>query len=105
MQPSSARQGGRKEAGLSDLPDIAIEAGRSDRTSEIDAGAWLAAIVENSDDAILSKTLDGVITTWKRGASRLLGYSAEAENGKRAEERRVGKGGVGKCRSWGSAYH
>jgi len=37
----------------------------------------LAAIIENSDDAIYSKTLDGTLTSWNGGAERLYGYSAE----------------------------
>src|SRR3982074_2991728 len=39
--------------------------------------ALLAAIVESSDDAIVSKTLDGRILSWHPGASRILGYTAE----------------------------
>lgn len=42
----------------------------------------LATIVETTDDAIISKTLDGVIQTWNRGAERIFGYTAKEVVGK-----------------------
>jgi len=42
----------------------------------------LAAIVESSDDAILSKSVDGTVLSWNDGAQRLLGYRAEEIIGK-----------------------
>jgi PAS domain S-box-containing protein len=46
------------------------------------SGAYLASIVEFSDDAIVSKNLNGIINSWNKGAERLFGYAAEEMIGK-----------------------
>jgi PAS domain S-box-containing protein len=54
----------------------------TDRKQAEELRGRLAAVVECSDDAIVTKTLDGTITTWNPGAERIFGYTAQEIVGK-----------------------
>jgi PAS domain-containing protein len=62
---------GRIVGGINMLVDI------TERKLVERATGLLGAIVNSSDDAIVSKSLDGVITSWNKGAERMFGYTAE----------------------------
>ena len=53
-----------------------------DHNSSISPDAHLAAIIESSDDAIVSKGLDSAILSWNRGAERIFGFSRDEVIGK-----------------------
>jgi len=69
-------EAGRLAGAVNMLVDI------MDRKKAENAALRLAAIVESSDDAIVSKDLDGIIATWNPGAERLFGYTAGEAIGK-----------------------
>jgi PAS domain S-box-containing protein len=83
-------QGARFERTLVSLQDLtgrktaerALRAESEQRRLNTLAGHRLAAIIETSEDAILTKDLQGVITSWNQGATELFGYSAEEAIGK-----------------------
>ena len=50
---------------------------RRDRRQAEAISAYLASIVQSCDDAIIGKTLDGIVVSWNAGAERLYGYSVE----------------------------
>jgi PAS domain S-box-containing protein len=75
--PSPLRDGnGRIIGAVNMLVDIS-ERKRAEQISQ-----QLASIVESSDDAIVSKDLNGIIATWNKGAERIFGYLAEEVVGK-----------------------
>lgn len=90
---------------------VAIRADITERKKADEVLAQFAAIVESSEDAIISKSLDGIVLSWNRGAEKLFGYKAEECIGKsmlmlfpperRAEEAEI----LEQIRSGGSVSH
>ena len=59
-----------------------LRKGEEEATARANAAEELAVIVESSDDAIISNTAEGLITSWNRAAQRIFGHSAEEAVGR-----------------------
>src|ERR1700680_1105734 len=66
----------RLRARIGELGEAEAQRAKADTTAQ-----RLAAIVESSDDAIVSKDLDGIVLTWNVGAERIYGYTADELRG------------------------
>jgi PAS domain S-box-containing protein len=69
LNDSEARPDNVSQSLLDELPSLRLKADK--------AIGLLAAIVDSSDDAIISKSLDGIITSWNAGAERLFGHTPQ----------------------------
>jgi two-component system cell cycle sensor histidine kinase/response regulator CckA len=83
LSAHSTRAGAFEENDLFFLGSIAhVLAAALARSQATESARRLAAIVESSSDAIIGRTLDGIVTTWNAAAERLTGYRAEEVIGK-----------------------
>ena len=61
-------------------PNLTGNLGAEDRIRSLQDGEmaryWLAAIIESAEDAIISKTLDSIVTYWNAAAERLFGFTS-----------------------------
>jgi PAS domain S-box-containing protein len=84
-RPIDATAAPLRDAGGAGLGVVLVFRDVGERLRVHEAQARLAAIVESSEDAVISKTLGGIIQSWNGGAERLFGYSAAEAIGRSIE--------------------
>lgn len=78
-----ARDAADKNAHLADERLAELQRHSEERDRQQKLSAILTAVVESSDDAIISKNLDGVIQSWNRGAQEIFGFTSQEAVGKK----------------------
>jgi len=82
----------KKDALGSNISMVGINRDITDQIGSLKRDALLTAIVENSIDGILTLDLDGVITSWNKGACKILQYSREEAIGSKGGGSRLNSG-------------